>query len=165
MRKSISIIVAIADNNAIGKDNKLLTYIPGDLKRFKELTSGHTVIMGRRTFESLPHGPLPQRVNIVITHDPGLSIEGCQMAHSVEEALNLCQSQDENFIIGGETLYRAFLPFADKLYITRIFKSFEADTFFPEIRDCEWAEIHREDFSETPKNDFKFSFIIYQRKK
>lgn len=160
---SISIIVAIAENNAIGKDNRLLWHIPGDLKRFKKITSGHTVIMGKRTYESLPLRPLPNRTNIVITDVPGELIPGCLMAYSIEDAMNICNKDEENFVIGGESVYRQFLPLADKLYLTVIRKPFEADAFFPEINFDEWKLIEKTDIETDPETDFLYSYLIYSR--
>src|SRR3972149_2923691 len=131
--KNISIIVAIAENNAIGKNNELLWKLPDDLKRFKKITTGHTVIMGRRTFESLPAGALPNRKNLVISDIPGEVFENCQMAYSIEEALALCDENEEAFVIGGGMIYKHFLPHARKLYITKVHEEFDADTYFPEI--------------------------------
>jgi dihydrofolate reductase len=162
--KKISIIVAIAENNGIGKDNQLLWHIPADLKRFKQITQGHTVIMGRNTFLSLPGGPLKNRRNIVITNDPADHFEGCEMVFSVNEALEKCDENQENFIIGGASVYRQFLPLADRLYLTRVHRSFDADTFFPEIKTGDWEEISRELPDNEGKNDFTFSFIILKRK-
>ncbi|MCA1746255.1 MAG: dihydrofolate reductase, partial [Bacteroidales bacterium] len=115
-RKNISIIVAIAENNAIGKDNKLLWRLSDDLKRFKRLTTGHTVIMGRNTFLSLPNGALPNRRNIVITDQPDENFEACEMAHSVEEALELAGDSGECFVMGGGMVYRQMMPVAGRLY-------------------------------------------------
>ena len=130
--KNISIIVAIADDFGIGYKNDLLCHIPGDLPGFKKITTGHTVIMGRNTFLSLPKGALPNRTNIVISDNPEDSFEGCIMANSIEDAIN--KGEDgENFIIGGGMIYKQFLPLANKLYLTRVHKTFEADVFFPEI--------------------------------
>lgn len=143
--KTISIIVAIAQNNAIGKDNQLLWHIPGDLKRFKQLTTGNTIVMGKRTFESLPIRPLPNRTSIVITDIPGEQIEGCTMAYSIEDAIEKMDVDKENFVIGGGSVYRQFLPFAQQLYLTIVQKDFEADTFFPEINYSEWESSERED--------------------
>lgn len=160
--KILSVIVAIADNNAIGKDNKLLWHLPEDLKRFKRLTTGHRLIMGRNTFLSLPNGPLPNRINTVITNIPDENFEGCEMARSVEEALGLCKEGEESFVIGGGMIYRQFLPVAHRLYLTRVHKSYEADTFFPEIDFSNWVEVYREEIpliNDLPPH----SFHIYHR--
>jgi dihydrofolate reductase len=161
---SISIIVAIAENNAIGKDNKLLWHISSDMKRFKRITSGHKVIMGRNTYLSLPVRPLAGRTNIVISDKPGEQFKGCIMVNSIPQVLELCPADEECFVIGGAMIYRQFLRFAEKLYITRICKSFEADTFFPEINPEEWKEISREDFGPDDENDFSHAYITYERK-
>jgi dihydrofolate reductase len=161
----ISIIVAVAENNAIGKDNKLLWHLSEDLKRFKRLTSGNPVIMGKNTYFSLPVRPLPKRKNIVITDVPGERIDGCTMAYSIEDAIEKMDSDKENFIIGGASRYRQFMPYADKLYITWVHKSFDADTFFPEVDEKEWREISREDITDTDdKNPYPHSFVIYERR-
>jgi dihydrofolate reductase len=162
--KPISIIVAIAENYAIGKNNDLLWHISADLQRFKQITAGHTVIMGKNTFFSLPKRPLKNRRNIVISDNRTDHFEGCEMAYSVEEALRICDDHRENFIIGGASIYRQFFPYAGKLYITRVHKSFEADTFFPEISPGEWHITEKEDITDDSQNDFSYSFIIYQRK-
>jgi dihydrofolate reductase len=160
----ISIIVAIAQNNAIGKNNDLLWHIPEDMKRFKQITTGHKIIMGKRTYESLPFRPLKNRTNIVISDIPGDQYEGCLMAYSIEEAMQHCAPDEECFIIGGGIVYRQFLPLADKLYITRVDKSFDADIFFPEIDPDKWEETGREEGSGDGL-DFTYSFITYQRRK
>jgi dihydrofolate reductase len=160
----ISIIVAIAENFAIGKDNRLLCHIPGDLKRFKQITLGHTVIMGKKTWESLPNKPLSNRRNLVITDIPGEEIEGCVMTYSIEDAVMKADQSEENFIIGGGTIYRQFLPLADKLYLTRVYKTFEADTYFPEINFDEWILESEERFPAGPDHDFDFSYQIYLRR-
>ncbi len=161
---SISIIVAIAENYAIGKDNKLLWHISEDLKRFKKLTSGHKVIMGRNTFLSLPKGALPGRTNIVITDNPHEKFENCIMVYSIDEAKNLCDKNEEIFIIGGASVYRQFLAFADKLYITWVNKKFEADTFFPEIDENKWEVSDKSEVFYSEKNDFDYFFVTYIRK-
>jgi len=162
--KKISIIVAIADNNAIGKNNDLLWHLSDDLKRFKKITSGHKVIMGRNTFLSLPNGPLPKRTNVVITDREDEVFEGCKMAYSVEEALADVKDNEEAFVIGGGMIYKQFLPHAGKLYLTRVHRSFDADTFFPEINYDEWEELGRETFAANDKNEFAHTFITYKRK-
>ena len=162
--KMISIIVAIAENYAIGKNNDLLWHIPEDMKRFKQITSGHKIIMGKRTYESLPYRPLKNRSNIVISDIPGDQYEGCVMAYSIQEAMDLCPPDEECFIIGGGMVYRQFLPLADKLYITWVDKSFEADIFFPEIDPATWEETGREEGAGEGL-DFTYSFVTYGRKK
>ena len=164
MSKKISIIVAIAQNYAIGKDNDLLWHISKDLKRFKELTKDHFVVMGKRTYYSLPTRPLPNRTNMIITDVPGEEIDNCLMAYSIEDAVAKMDNEKENFIIGGGSIYRQFLPLADKLYITHVHKDFEADTFFPEISEKEWNLIEKTDINDDPQNDFTYSFEIYERK-
>jgi dihydrofolate reductase len=162
--KNISIIVAIAENNAIGQDNELLWKLSDDLRRFKKITTGHTVIMGRRTFESLPDGALPNRINLVLSDKPGEVLANCRMAYSIEEALAFCDEKEESFVIGGGMIYKQFLPHARKLYITKVHEEFEADTFFPEINYDEWNEISRESILISEKNEYPHSFIVYERK-
>ena len=160
----ISIIVAIAENYAIGKNNDLLWHIPEDLKRFKQITSGHTIIMGKRTYESLPYRPLKNRSNVVISDIPGDHYEGCVMAYSIEEAVKLCDPEDECFVIGGGMVYRQFMSLADKLYITWVHKDFDADTFYPEIDPEIWEETMREE-GQGEGLDFTYSFVTYIRRK
>ena len=162
--KQISIIVAIAENLAIGLNNQLLWHIPDDLKRFKRLTSGHTVVMGKRTYESLPRRPLPNRRNLVITDLAGEQIDGCTMAYSIEDAVRKMDAAAENFIIGGGSVYKQFLPYASRLYITWVHKSFEADTFFPEIKKEEWQLVSEENIPDGGEADFGYSYCIYERK-
>ena len=160
---NISIIVAIAQNFAIGLNNDLLFHLPDDLKRFKKITTGKALIMGRRTFLSLPKAPLPNRRNIVITDVEGETFYGCEMVSSVDESIALVQNESEAFIIGGGMIYRQFYPLAGKLYLTVVHKDMEADTFFPAIEYKEWQEVSREDlFDET--NDFSYSYLNLVRK-
>ena len=159
----ISIIVAIAENHAIGRNNDLLWHIPEDLRRFKRITSGHKILMGKRTYESLPVKPLPNRTSIVISDDPNDRFEGCIMAYSIEEALNHCSKDEECFIIGGGMIYEQFLPLADKLYITKVRAIFDADVFFPEIHPDEWQEVKVEAPSDENRN-MDYSFITYHRR-
>lgn len=159
----ISIIVAIAENRAIGKNNDLLWHIPADLKRFKRITKGHPVIMGKRTWESLPLKPLPGRRNIVITDQPGERIDGCETVYSIEEAAGLCQPGEENFIIGGASVYRQFLPLADRLYLTLVHKNFEGDVFFPEIDYGSWTKVDQEECPPAEGNDFSYTNEIWER--
>ncbi len=162
--KKISIIVALGENNEIGKDNKLLCNLPEDLKRFKALTTGHKVIMGRKTFLSLPKGALPNRTNIVISDVPDEQFDSCTMVSSIEEALTICEQNEECFIIGGGMVYKQFLPHATKLYLTRIHENYDADTFFPNINYDEWEEVSREEFAGTDINPTGYSYLIYERK-
>ncbi len=163
-KKNITIIAAVAENNIIGGDNKLLWYISADLKRFKKLTSGHTVVMGNKTFQSLPIRPLPNRTNIVLTRNRDLKIENCIMAHSIDEALEKMDGEGENFVIGGGNIYLEFLPIAQKLFITRVHKSFSGDTFFPEISPDNWKLVEDLKIENDPQNDFSYSFETYLRK-
>lgn len=161
--KNISIIVAIAENNAIGKDNRLLWHISEDLKHFKRITTGKTVIMGKNTFTSLPNGALPNRKNIVISDNTSDRFEECTMAWSIDDALEKCDD-NECFVIGGGSIYKQFLPLANKLYLTRVHKNFDADTFFPEINAKEWKELERIDCDYDQKAGISYSFITYIRK-
>ena len=155
---NISIIVAIAENFAIGKNNDLLFHLPNDLKRFKQITLGKPVIMGRNTLLSLPNGPLKNRRNIVISDIPEDRFEGCEMTSSIEGAIDLVKNEEEAFIIGGGMIYRQFYPLAGKLYLTLVHKPFKADVFFPEINYEDWKETFREDhFDEA--NNFSFSYL------
>ncbi len=162
---SISIIVAVAKNNAIGKDNKLLWHLSEDLRRFKRLTTGHTIVMGKNTYYSLPRRPLPNRRHIVITDVAGEQIDDCVMAYSIGEAISKMEPGEESFIIGGASIYRQFLPHADRLYITWVHEEFEGDTFFPGLDEKEWDVVSREDFLEPdPDNPYPYSYVIYDRK-
>lgn len=160
---NISIIVAIASNRAIGKDNRLLWHLSDDLKRFKKLTTGHTLIMGRNTFLSLPNGALPNRRHIVISDLAGERFEGCEMARSMEEAVELAGTAGECFVIGGGMVYRQFLPVAGKLYLTQVHASFEADTFFPEIDFSEWKAMYTEEVEAGERNQYAHNYTEYIR--
>ena len=160
----LSLIFSIADNNAIGRNNDLLAYVSDDLKRFKQITSGHCIIMGRRTFESLPNGALPNRKNIVVTHQKGYFAKGAHVVHTPTEALALCESEDEVFVIGGATIYTLFLPLAHKLYVTQIHHAFaDADTFFPCIKPDEWTIVSQDGVFTDEKSGYDFSFVNYER--
>jgi len=159
---NISIIVAVAQNFAIGLNNDLLFHLPDDLKRFKRITTGKALIMGKRTFYSLPKAPLPNRRNIVITDVPGETFPGCESAGSIAEAIDLVKNEPEAFIIGGGMIYRQFYPLAGKLYLTLVHKEMEADTFFPSIDFSEWKEIAREDLFDE-KNGFHYSYLDLER--
>jgi len=161
----LSIIVAVAENNAIGKDNDLIWYIADDLKRFKRLTTGHTVLMGRKTFDSLPNGALPKRTNVVITRNQSLQLENCIILHSVEEAIEKYKDvPEEIFILGGGSIYKKMLPYAQKIYLTEVHQSFDADVFFPEINMENWEVVSEEHHSKDEKNEYDFSFIDLIRK-
>jgi dihydrofolate reductase len=162
--KNLSIIVAIAQNHAIGKNNDLLWHISEDLKRFKKITLNHTVVMGLNTFYSLPVRPFPNRRTIVIADDKNLKIEGCEMAYSIEESVDLCDENTENFICGGASIYRQFLPLANKLYLTVVYKDFEADTFFPEINYDEWKLIEESEKMFDEKTQLSFAYLTYVRR-
>lgn len=163
--KNLSIIAAVAKGGAIGKNGGLLCHMSADLQRFKALTTGHTIVMGRRTFDSLPKGALPNRRNIVITRNPQFSAPGVEVALSVEDAFRMAESDGEVFVIGGEQIYRATLPFASRLYLTEIDATFfGADTFFPDVNwKEEWRETLREHHQSDDRNPHPYSFVNYER--
>ena len=158
---TVSIVVAISQNHAIGKDNKLLWYLPNDLKHFKTITTGHTVIMGRKTYESVGK-PLPNRRNIIITRQ-NITIEGCEVVSSIEAALALCADEAEVFIVGGAEIYRQSLHLTDRIYLTIVHKEFDGDSYFPEIEANVWKETAREDHEPDIKNSLPYSFITFER--
>lgn len=157
----ISIIVAIAENNAIGFENKLIYWLPNDLKRFKQLTTGNTIIMGRRTFESLPKGALPNRRNIVLSRNgKPEDFPGAELFPTLESALQACKSDEEIYIIGGASVYEQALPIADRLCLTYVHDTpAQADTFFPSIDINAWKESMREDHDTDEKHAHRYSFI------
>lgn len=158
----ISIIVAVAKNGAIGKNNDLLWHISDDLKRFKAITSEHTVVMGKKTYESLPFKPLPKRENIVITRNKNIHFEGCTMANSIEEIVTkYATSEEEIFVIGGANIYEQFLPFANKLYITLVYKDFDGDVFFPNIDESIWKISEKSGILHDEKSDLDYAFFTY----
>ena len=160
----ISIISAVAENNAIGFENKLIYWLPNDLKRFKSRTTGNTIIMGRRTFESLPKGALPNRRNIVLSRTGKAGdFPGCDLFASLEEALKNCRAEEEVFIIGGHSVYRDALPLADRLCLTLVHDTpTHADTFFPDFAEG-WKEVWREDHDTDEKHSQKYSFVDFER--
>ncbi|RBQ11986.1 dihydrofolate reductase [Pedobacter miscanthi] len=159
----ISIAVAVGENYAIGKNNQLLWHMPADLKFFKQTTSGHTVIMGRKTFDSVGK-PLPNRRNVVITRDTELKIEGVEVVNSLDKALEITQTEEKPvFIVGGAEIYRQALPKTDTLYLTTIHHTFDADTFFPEIDRNEWKVISSETHKADEKNKYDYTFEVLER--
>lgn len=165
MQKKISIIVAIASNHAIGKNNDLLWYISRDLKRFKEITLNHFIVMGKKTYFSLPKRPLPNRTSMIITDVAGEEIDGCLMAYSIDDAISKMDIEKENFVIGGGSIYSQFLHHADKMYITKVNKEFDADTFFPEFSSRDWILTDEVEVLDDSQNDFSYSFETYVRRK
>ena len=159
----ISIIVAVSEDLGIGRNNELLWHISEDLKRFKQLTTGKTVIMGKKTWYSLPRRPLPGRRNIVLTDIKGEIVEGSETVYSIEEALKLCSKNEEAFIIGGGSIYRQFMPFADRLYITHVHMNAPADVYFPEIDMKIWKIMEKEDFAINDSNSIPYTYAIYER--
>lgn len=160
----LSAIVAISKNNVIGKDNELPWYLPADLKYFKKITINHPVIMGRKSYEAIGQ-PLPKRTNIVLTRDPYFIASSIIVAHSVEEALALAYDidTDEVFVIGGAMIFEHCLPFLDRLYITEIHADFDGDAFFPEWNREDWKLISEDHHTSDKKNEFDYSFKIYER--
>jgi dihydrofolate reductase len=154
------LIAATSQNNALGKDNKIIWHLPDDFKRFKELTSGHHIIMGRKTFESFPK-PLPNRTHVVITRQKNYNPEGCFVVNSIEKAFEICPKTEDVFLIGGAEIYKLGLPFTDKIELTYINETFEADAFFPEIDFSEWKLTNEEFHSKDEKHAHDFSFQTY----
>lgn len=162
---NVSIIVAIAKNNAIGLNNQLLYRLPNDLKRFKQLTMGHTIIMGRKTFESLPKGALPNRRNIVLSRQEGLHYENAECYRSIEEALMQCDYTEDVYIIGGGELYRQTIGLAKRIHLTVVDDMpTEADAFFPELKAEEWHEVLREEHPADEKHAQAYTFIDLMRR-
>ena len=159
----VSIIVAIAQNGTIGDKNSLLWHIKEDMRFFRTTTSGHAVVMGRKTFESLGSRPLPKRTNIVITRADRV-FEGALTAHSLEEAIRLAEGDEEIFIIGGAQIYREALRIADRMYITRVMHDYEGDTSFPDIDFSEWELVAEEKHDRGEEYEYPFAFLTYERK-
>lgn len=158
----LSIVVAASENNAIGKNNELLWHLPADLKFFKQLTTGHTIIMGRKTYESIGK-PLPNRRSIVISRNKDYKIEGAEVVSSIEEAIELCNNEEEAFLIGGAEIYKYALHLTNRIYFTKVRGIFDADAFFPELHNSEWTIVNQIDFSADEKNQFDYSFVEYNR--
>jgi len=158
----ISIIVAMASNRAIGKNNKMPWHLSADLKKFKKITMGYPILMGRKTFESIGH-PLPGRSNIIVSYNTAYQQNGCQVFNTLEKAITALQEYNEIFVIGGASIYESMLPKAHYLYLTQIHKKFEGDTFFPFIDYQKWKEIEREDINDDITVDFKYSFLKLEK--
>ena len=161
----LSIVVAKAKNNIIGKDNKIIWHLPADLKHFKEITTGHTIIMGRKTFESLGK-PLPNRKHIIFSQNPDLKLnyENVEVVHSLLQIQDLIEGEEEAFVIGGAMIYNFLMPYVKKMYVTEIEKEFEGDAFFPKIDEKIWKETSREKGIQDDKNKLEYYFITYERK-
>jgi dihydrofolate reductase len=160
----LTIIAAVSENNALGKDNQLLWHLPEDFKRFKTLTSGHYIIMGRKTFESFPK-PLPNRTHIIITRQLDYTAsEGCIVVPSFEKAIELCPKNEEAFVIGGGEIYQQSLELVNKIDITRVHTSLEADTFFPAIETTKWKLVFEEFHPKDEKHDYDFTFLTYVKR-
>ena len=160
----LTLICALAQNRAIGFENKLLYHLRADLQRFKALTTGNTIIMGRKTFESLPKGALPNRRNLVLTHNQDWSAPGVEVFSSLEDALNACEVGEKVFVIGGESVYVEALPLADMLCLTHILDTpNQADAFFPEFNTEEWEKVSEELHEADEQNDKPYAFVDYRR--
>jgi dihydrofolate reductase len=157
------LIAATSLNNALGKDNKIIWHLPDDFKRFKELTSGHYIIMGRKTFESFPK-PLPNRTHVVITRQKNYYPEGCIVVNSIEEAFSICPKNEDSFLIGGAEIYELGLPYVDKIELTLIKDNFEADAFLPDIDFSKWELIKEENHPKDEKHAHEFSFQTYLKR-
>ena len=162
MKPRMSLIVAMARNRVIGRNNTLPWHLPADLKHFKALTMGHHIVMGRKTYESIGK-PLPGRTTVVVTRNAELKIEGCAIANSLEQAIAACAGDDEIFIIGGAELYAQALPLVDTLYVTEIQRDVEGDAHFPEFNRGEWREESREMCSQQQPQPLEYHFVTYRR--
>ncbi|MCU0469712.1 MAG: dihydrofolate reductase [Arcicella sp.] len=160
----LSLIVAVAENGVIGNNNQLIWHLPNDLKQFKRLTTGHCIIMGRKTFDSIGK-PLPNRTSIIISRNADFKVIDCFTVDSLEKAISIAQEKGETeaFIIGGAEIYRQTLPFVDKIYLTEVHHSFEGDTFFPKINGTIWRETSREDFGRDEKHLYPYSFVTLEK--
>lgn len=161
----LSIIVAKAKNNIIGKNNELVWHLPEDLKHFKELTTGHTIIMGRKTFESLGR-VLPERKHIIFSQNPDFKVndENVEVVHSLLQIQDLIEGKEESFVIGGAMIYNFLMPYVKKMYVTQINQDFEGDAFFPKIKEEEWQEVERKAGIKDENNNLDYEFITYRRK-
>lgn len=158
----LSIVVAISENNAIGKNNQLLWHLPADLKHFKAITSGHPIIMGRKTYDSIGR-PLPNRRNIVITRQTDLTIPNVELVNSLQEAIALCEKENEVFVIGGAEIYKQALSLTNRIYLTIVHQNYEADVFFPELNESEWKEVAKDYHQADEKNNVAYTFSTLER--
>jgi len=159
----IIMIAAAAENNALGKNNELVWHLPNDFKRFKALTTGHHIIMGRKTFESFPK-PLPNRVHVVISRQENYKSEGCIVVDSIEKALAICPQDDDSYVIGGGEIYNLALPFTDIIELTKVHHTFDADAFFPKINKNEWILVESEENHKDEKHLYDYTYETYIRK-
>ena len=160
----LTIIAAAAENNALGKDNDLVWHLPDDFKRFKKLTTGHYIIMGRKTFESFPK-PLPNRTHVVITRQQDYENENCIVVHNLKDALAFAREDEQAFIIGGGEIYKLSLPSVDKIELTRVHGEFEADAYFPNLDLNDWKLVNEEFHEKDEKHKYAFTYLTYERKK
>ena len=164
----LSIIVAVSDNHVIGKDNKLIWHMPADMKFFKDKTTGHYIITGRKNYESIPqkYRPLPGRTNIIVTRQKNYSAPGAIVVNTMQDAFSISKSKGETecFIIGGAEIYNQTIDHVDKIYLTKIHNTFEGDTYFPELQNDLWKELSRKDCKPDEKNKYSYSFIELVRK-
>lgn len=164
MTQKLSMIAAVSENNGLGKNNQLVWHLPDDFKRFKQLTTGHHIIMGRKTFESFPK-PLPNRTHIILTRDKNYKADNCLVVHSLQDAIGLAVKDPNPFIIGGGEIYALALPFANEIELTKVHTNIDADAFFPEIPKTEWDLIAEEFHEEDEKHQYSFTYQTYVRKK
>lgn len=161
---TITLIAAASENNALGKDNDLVWHLPDDFKRFKAITSGHFIVMGRKTFESFPK-PLPNRTHVIITRQKNYQVPaGCLVVSSIEEALEICPQNEEVFIIGGGEIYKQSITLANKIELTRVHTEVEADTFFPKIDLANWKLLQEEYHPKDEKHKYDFTYLTYLKK-
>ncbi|KGE15500.1 dihydrofolate reductase [Sphingobacterium deserti] len=158
----ITLIVAAAENNAIGKDNKMLWHLPDDFRYFKNQTTDHSIVMGRKTYDSMGEA-LPNRRNIVLTRDEEWTAEEVDVANSINEVLTYCRDEREVFIIGGGNIYKQWLPHANKILLTRVHASFEADAFFPEFPQDEWKRVNSEEHPVDDRHAYPFTYEVWER--
>ena len=159
----LTIIAAAGENNALGKDNNLVWHLPDDFKRFKKLTSGHHIIMGRKTFDTFPK-PLPNRIHVVITRQDNFKKEGIVVVNSLKRAVELTTEDPQPFVIGGGEIYKLVMNLADKIELTRVHGTFEADTFFPEIDENQWKLVSEKFHEKDERHNYAFTYLTYERK-